>query len=283
MQRLTIRVIFALLICVVGYSASGQAQEKEKASPSLPPTTTASPSKSDGQQSQDARASWTYSTYQGKVSDVLDGNTIILLVENKKFPVRLLGVGAPEKGETFAGKSRDNLSRLLNSKNVEVMVIPQKSNQDGQSLVTGKVMLQGTDVGLEQIRGGFGWHSDDLEDYQTHEDRLAYAEARKVAAEKKLGLWSDSYRCKGDSLPLTTNPAPLTGASESKASVTESIQVQVLIDESGKVISAKALCGNPLLQQAGVKAAYGAKFTRTFLSGSPVKVTGVITYKFVVQ
>ena len=156
-------------------------------------------------------------------------------------------------------------------------------NQDGQSLITGKVMLQGADIGLEQIRGGFGWDSNDLENYQTHEDRLAYAEAEKGAAEKKLGLWSDSYRCKSDPIPLTTNPVTVTKPGESKARVTGSVQVQVLIDESGKVISAKALCGHPLLQRAGVKAAYVAKFTPTFLSGSPVKVTGVITYKFVGQ
>lgn len=58
------------------------------------------------------------------------------------------------------------------------------------------------------------------------------------------------------------------------------VSVQVLIDEAGKVISAKAISGNPLLSPAAVKAAYQARFKPTTLSGQPVKVSGVITYNF---
>jgi protein TonB len=49
------------------------------------------------------------------------------------------------------------------------------------------------------------------------------------------------------------------------------------------VASARAITGHPLLQQAAVQAAYGARFSPTLLSGQPVKVTGVITYNFVAQ
>jgi len=59
------------------------------------------------------------------------------------------------------------------------------------------------------------------------------------------------------------------------------VNVQVLIDEQGKVISASAVSGHPLLQAAAVAAARGAKFSPTVLSGQPVKVSGVITYNFV--
>ena len=59
------------------------------------------------------------------------------------------------------------------------------------------------------------------------------------------------------------------------------MNVQVLIDEQGKVISASAVSGHPLLQAAAVAAARGAKFSPTVLSGQPVKVSGVITYNFV--
>jgi protein TonB len=59
--------------------------------------------------------------------------------------------------------------------------------------------------------------------------------------------------------------------------------VQILIDEQGRVISAKATSGNPLLQGAAVQAAYRALFTPTILSGKPVKVTGSITYNFVLR
>lgn len=59
------------------------------------------------------------------------------------------------------------------------------------------------------------------------------------------------------------------------------VSVQVTVDESGNVISAKAVSGHPLLQSAAVKAAYQARFAPTRLSGQPVKVSGVLTYNFV--
>ena len=59
------------------------------------------------------------------------------------------------------------------------------------------------------------------------------------------------------------------------------VQVQVLIDETGRVISASAASGHPLLQAAAVAAARGARFSPTLLSGQPVKVSGIITYNFV--
>lgn len=83
---------------------------------------------------------------------------------------------------------------------------------------------------------------------------------------------------KAISLPKPPYPA-IAKAARASGTVT----VQVTIDETGKVISARAVGGHPLLQQAAVQAAYGARFAPTQLSGQPVKVTGVITYNFVVQ
>jgi protein TonB len=60
-----------------------------------------------------------------------------------------------------------------------------------------------------------------------------------------------------------------------------SVSVQVLIDESGRVVSATPVGGHPLLQAAARSAAMGARFSPTLLSGQPVKVSGIITYNFV--
>jgi TonB family protein len=59
------------------------------------------------------------------------------------------------------------------------------------------------------------------------------------------------------------------------------VNVQVTIDEEGKVISASAVSGHPLLRAAAVKAARESTFPPTRLSGQPVKVTGIIVYNFV--
>jgi protein TonB len=49
------------------------------------------------------------------------------------------------------------------------------------------------------------------------------------------------------------------------------------------VISARAVSGHPLLQQAAVQAAYQARFAPTMLRGEPVRVSGVVTYNFVLE
>lgn len=57
--------------------------------------------------------------------------------------------------------------------------------------------------------------------------------------------------------------------------------VQVLIDEEGKVTQAKATSGHPMLIPEAQKAALQARFSPTMIGDQKVKVSGVITYNFV--
>jgi TonB family protein len=58
------------------------------------------------------------------------------------------------------------------------------------------------------------------------------------------------------------------------------VTVDVILDETGKVVSANASAGPAILRGAAVQAALKARFSPTKLSGQPVKVSGVINYKF---
>jgi TonB family protein len=78
-------------------------------------------------------------------------------------------------------------------------------------------------------------------------------------------------------------PKPIYSAIAKAGRASGTVTVQVLIDEHGKVVSARALSGNALLLRESVQAAYQARFTPTLLSQQPVKVSGVITYNFVMQ
>jgi len=80
------------------------------------------------------------------------------------------------------------------------------------------------------------------------------------------------------SLPRPTYP-PLAR----QIKVQGTVAVQVLIDENGKVISAKALSGHPLLVPEAQKAAMGARFSPTLIGDTPVKISGVITYNFLMN
>jgi len=76
-------------------------------------------------------------------------------------------------------------------------------------------------------------------------------------------------------------PKPVYTEIAKRARAQGSVSVQVLIDESGRVISAKAVSGSPFLTVEAQKAAMQARFAPTLLSNQPVKVSGIITYNFV--
>ena len=78
-------------------------------------------------------------------------------------------------------------------------------------------------------------------------------------------------------------PKPQYPAIAKAAHAAGTVTVQVLIDENGTVVSAKAISGHPLLQAVAVAAARQARFSPTKLSGQPVKVSGMIQYNFVAQ
>ena len=77
-------------------------------------------------------------------------------------------------------------------------------------------------------------------------------------------------------LPKPAYPAPAIAVGAGGA-----VNVQVNIDESGKVISAKAVSGHPLLRAAAENAARNARFSPTYLNKQTVRVTGIIIYNFV--
>jgi TonB family protein len=80
-----------------------------------------------------------------------------------------------------------------------------------------------------------------------------------------------------------TKPAPIYPPIARAAQASGSVVVQVKVDECGSVVSAKAISGHPLLQQAAVQAAYKWRFTPTLLDDQPVGVAGTITFNFLLQ
>jgi periplasmic protein TonB len=75
-------------------------------------------------------------------------------------------------------------------------------------------------------------------------------------------------------------PMPMYPELARRARLSGMVDVEVVIDVTGKVISAKAVKGPALLHAAAEQAAKNARFSPTLLSGQPVRVTGTISYNF---
>ena len=128
------------------------------------------------------------SILQGQVVHVADGDTITVLdATNTQHKIRLQGIDAPEKAQAFGQKSKQSLSQLVHSKKVTVEF--QKKDKYDRSV--GKVVLNGTDVCLEQIKLGMAWHYKHYESEQPKEDRETYAQAEIAARTNAIGLWKD--------------------------------------------------------------------------------------------
>ena len=90
-------------------------------------------------------------------------------------------------------------------------------------------------------------------------------------------------------LPLVAQTsAPGPNKLPGQVSIAQKLNTQVPLDlmfrdETGKVVSASAVSGHPLLRPAAEQAARQARFTPTLLSGEPVRVTGLLTYNFVLE
>jgi hypothetical protein len=82
--------------------------------------------------------------------------------------------------------SRQNLADLVFSKTVTV----EWHKQDRYQRILGKVLLDGKDVNLEQIKAGLAWHYKQYDRDQLPADRQFYAEAQKAASLKGIGMWS---------------------------------------------------------------------------------------------
>jgi protein TonB len=75
-------------------------------------------------------------------------------------------------------------------------------------------------------------------------------------------------------------PSPIYPEYARRLRVSGVVTVEVVVDETGKVIAAQATSGPASLRDVSVQAALRARFSPTTLSGQPLKVSGIINYKF---
>jgi len=128
-------------------------------------------------------------TIEGRVVGVSDGDTITVLDStNTQHKVRLSGIDAPEKKQPFGQRSKESLSDLVFDKPVTV----DTDKQDRYGRKVGKVLVDGQDANLEQVKRGFAWHYKAYEREQPSIDRKVYAGAETEAKAARLGLWADT-------------------------------------------------------------------------------------------
>lgn len=129
------------------------------------------------------------STLVGHVVGVTDGDTITVLDATKtQYKIRLAGIDAPEKKQPFGNVSKKSLSDLVFDKVVSI----QYDKEDRYGRIVGKVMINGADVNLEQVKRGLAWWYKKYQKEQSVQDRLDYLHAQESAEASGVGLWVDN-------------------------------------------------------------------------------------------
>lgn len=126
--------------------------------------------------------------FLGRVVGVSDGDTVTVLDEARvSHKIRILGIDAPEKNQPYGKVSKQVFSDLLMGRQVEVR--GKKRDRYGRELA--KVMVDGRDAGLEQVKAGMAWWYRHYSGDQPSEDRGRYEAAERAAQTGRRGLWID--------------------------------------------------------------------------------------------
>ena len=116
----------------------------------------------------------------GKVVRVVDGDTIIVLLNgNKQERIRLLNIDAPEKGQDYSAKSTQFLSDLIAGKTVRV----EYKSRDQYKRILGTVFIDDINVNEEIVKNGLAWNY-----YYSKDKRLI--SLQEEAQKNKLNIFS---------------------------------------------------------------------------------------------
>ena len=127
-------------------------------------------------------------TLTGRVVGIADGDTITVLDANRQqHKIRLSGIDAPEKAQPFGDRSKENLATLVFDKQVVV----ESNKQDRYGRTVGKVLVNGADANLAQVKAGMAWWYREYANEQSDVDRRLYEQAEQQAQTQRIGLWSD--------------------------------------------------------------------------------------------
>ncbi|PKN85403.1 MAG: hypothetical protein CVU46_11160 [Chloroflexi bacterium HGW-Chloroflexi-8] len=117
----------------------------------------------------------------GKVIGVTDGDSVVLLLEDKtQLKVRLEGIDCPESHQDYGEKAKQETVRLCFQKEVTL----HKTGLDRYGRTLGFIFVGDTNVNRELVRTGYAWH------YKKYSKDPDLAELERNARSQRLGLWS---------------------------------------------------------------------------------------------
>jgi endonuclease YncB( thermonuclease family) len=141
------------------------------------------------------KESMSWSPVKGVVTKVIDGDTVIMSLTNKKrLQVHLVGIDAPPLDEAFGSDAQKFLEHVVNGETVEVWVNPsnwhRKPRQPRE--ITGVMYLRSADmkdINLSLLEAGLARHKSSEPYSISNYTDCRYVRAEEKARATKRGLW----------------------------------------------------------------------------------------------
>ncbi|MBF7067206.1 thermonuclease family protein [Campylobacter volucris] len=114
-----------------------------------------------------------------KIIKVIDGDTIEVKTNDKEIIVRLFGIDAPEKDQSYGQMSQKFLNAIVLNKEV---VLSMK-DEDKYGRILAIVYLNDRDVNQVMVANGYAWA------YEHYSD--LYVKDQQLAQSAKKGLWEE--------------------------------------------------------------------------------------------
>lgn len=118
----------------------------------------------------------------GRVIKITDGDTVTVLVGKTQHRIRLAGIDAPEKKQSFGTQSKKALGDKIFG--VDVKIVWKK--RDLYNRIVGDIYLDDRWINKEMIQDGWAWH------YRQFSKSSELAKAETEARSAKKGLWADA-------------------------------------------------------------------------------------------
>lgn len=164
---------------------------------------------------------------QTKILTVIDGDTIEVLIDNKKEVVRLIGINSPETVdprkpvECFGKEASAKAKSILLGKSVQLEADPTQDDRDKYQRLLRYVFLEdGTNFSKLMISEGYAYEYTYNTPYKYQSE---FKQAQKEAEASKVGLWADSACLTNTTQPSSTTGFP-GGSSEGSSGFTCSVK-----------------------------------------------------------
>ncbi len=182
------RTLLALLTCSIVLNILLLKERADGITPSLDTSATST--------SSSKKDSYYTSGATHPLLRVVDGDTLIIAIEDEAEYVRLIGLNTPEPNnsggpECYAQEATQKLKELVQATGMVTLYFdPSQGLRDKYGRLLAYVELpDGTDLAKDMIREGYGHeYTYDL----PYERQTAYKDAERDAVNRTAGLWADT-------------------------------------------------------------------------------------------